>query len=178
MEAAKAGSLCAIGETGLDYHYQHSDRKIQQRFLVRYLQLAAELGLPVIFHCRDAFADLFRIVDAEYPEKGPAILHCFTGTREEAIAVVERGWHLSMSGIVTFKKSEALRETLKEIPLKQLLLETDTPYLAPQSKRGLMNEPAYLLETASCVAAIKGIETQEVAKITRENAIRLFRLPN
>ncbi len=126
----------------------------------------------MIFHCRDAFADLFSIVDAEY--KGPAILHCFTGTAGEASMVLERGWYLSLSGIVTFKKSEALRDIAKMTPLAQLLIETDTPYLAPQSHRGKQNEPAYLPETAQCIAAAKGISVAEVANATSENARKLF----
>lgn len=177
-EAARAGLLCAVGETGLDYYYQHSNRNVQQQFLVRYLHLAAEVGLPVIFHCREAFSDLFRIVDKEYPKKAPAILHCFTGTREEAEGVVERGWHLSISGIATFKKSEELRAVAKEVPLAQLLIETDTPYLSPQSKRGKKNEPAFIVETALCVANARGVTVEEIAQSTRENAIRLFNLSN
>lgn len=174
MKAARDKKLAAIGETGLDYHYQHSDRKTQQHFLVRYLHLAAELKLPVIFHCREAFQDLFTLVDAEYPKKAPAVLHCFTGTQEEADGVLQRGWHLSISGIVTFKKSEELRTIAKTVPLKQLLLETDAPYLAPQSKRGKVNEPAYIGETAACLAAVRGELVAEIAHATRENAMRLF----
>ncbi|HSX10996.1 MAG TPA: TatD family hydrolase, partial [Chlamydiales bacterium] len=141
-EAARAGQLVAVGETGLDYHYAELDREVQKRFLKRYLHLALECQLPVIFHCREAFADLFALTDAEYPQGAPAILHCFTGTVAEAEQVLKRGWCLSLSGIVTFKKSEALREVAKMAPLKQLLIETDTPYLAPQSRRGKPNEPS------------------------------------
>lgn len=173
-EAARAKKLVAIGETGLDYHYQRADRKVQQKFLVRYLHLAAELNMPVIFHCREAFADLFSIVDAEYPKGAPAILHCFTGTREEAEGVLARGWHLSISGIVTFKKSEELRDVAKDIPLSQLLIETDAPFLSPQGMRGKLNEPAFLVETASCLANARGVPIQEIAHATRENGIRLF----
>jgi len=170
--------LVAIGETGLDYHYQHSDRATQRQFLIRYLHLAAKWKRPVIFHCREAFADLFAIADAEYPKRAPAILHCFTGTLEEAEEVWKRGWHLSLSGIVTFKKSETLRLVAKEAPLDQLLIETDTPYLAPQSKRGKPNEPSYLVETAACIAAVRNIPLAELATATRDNAIRLFQLSN
>ena len=171
-EAAIRGDLCAIGETGLDYYYKNLPKDLQKRLLVRYLHLAQRVHLPVIFHCRDAFADLFSIVDTEY--KGPAILHCFTGTAEEASMVLERGWYLSLSGIVTFKKSEALRDIAKMTPLAQLLIETDTPYLAPQSHRGKQNEPAYLPETAQCIAAVKEISVAEVANATSENARKLF----
>jgi TatD DNase family protein len=177
-EAAKNNLLTAIGETGLDYHYHHSDRKIQQAFLIRYLHLAASAKLPVIFHCREAFEDLFSIVDQEYPKEAKAVLHCFTGTQKEAEGVLQRGWYLSLSGIVTFKKSESLREVANFAPLHQLLIETDTPYLSPQSKRGIQNEPAFIVETASCVAEMRKISLASIAKETRENAMRLFRLSN
>ncbi|HEY4254858.1 MAG TPA: TatD family hydrolase [Chlamydiales bacterium] len=177
-KAAAAGQLVAVGETGLDYHYDYSDKKTQGLFLVRYLHLAAEHKLPVIFHCREAFADLFSIVDAEYPKEFSAILHCFTGTMREAEQVIARGWSLSLSGIVTFKKSEELRLVAKEIPLKQLLIETDSPYLAPQSRRGQPNEPAFIGETARCIAALRNESLETVAQATFENASRVFRLPN
>ncbi len=170
--AAREGKLSAVGETGLDYHYDYSPKALQQTFLKRYLRLAAETRLPVIFHCREAFADLFAIADAEYA--GPAILHCFTGTFAEAQGVLKRGWYLSLSGIVTFKKSEMLREAAKLVPLSQLLIETDTPYLAPQSRRGKPNEPAFLPETAACIAEAKGISVDEVARASSENARKAF----
>ncbi len=173
-EAARKGKLCAIGETGLDYHYEHSPKDLQKEFLSRYLRLATERSLPVIFHCREAFSDLFAIADAEY--KGAAVLHCFTGTVDEAKEVLERGWYLSLSGIVTFKKSGRLRDVAKMVPLSQLLIETDTPYLAPQSHRGHPNEPSFLPETAECIANVKGIPIEEVARATSENAGRIFRL--
>lgn len=176
MEAARAGELSAIGETGLDYHYENLNRELQKKYLVRYLHLALECKLPVIFHCREAFQDLFDMTDAEYRPGAPAVLHCFTGTPEEAEQVFARGWHLSLSGIVTFKKSEALREVARMAPLSQLLIETDTPYLAPQSKRGRPNEPAFLPETAALISAVKGLPEAEVAKATFDNAARLFPL--
>lgn len=175
-KAAKEGFFRAIGETGLDYHYKGETKKAQQELLIRYLHLAAECKLPVIFHCREAFLDLFSIVDGEYPKKAPAVLHCFTGTGQEAEEVVARGWHLSLSGIVTFKKSVALQEAAKIVPLSQLLIETDAPYLAPQSKRGKRNEPSFLPETAQKIAALKGVSLEEVARATFENASRLFDL--
>lgn len=174
---ARNGNLIAIGETGLDYFYQHANPQIQQQFLRRYLHLALDTHLPVIIHCREAFNDLFAILDAEYTVNGthaPGILHCFTGTITEAEQVIKRGWFLSLSGIVTFKKSEALREVAKMVPLSQLLIETDTPYLAPQTKRGSTNEPSYLPETAAAIAAAKNISLEEVAAATTTNAERLF----
>lgn len=174
-KAARSKELVAVGETGLDYHYEHSPIDLQKQFLVKYLLLAAETKLPVIFHCREAFSDLFSIVDYEYPKTAPAILHCFTGSVQEAEEVLKRGWFLSLSGIVTFKKSETLREVAKMVPLSQLLIETDTPYLAPQSQRGKQNEPAFIVETARYIANLKNISLEEVAKATFENAVSLLK---
>lgn len=174
---ARNGDLVAVGETGLDYHYTHSDRTIQKDFLGRYLHLALECHLPVVIHCREAFVDFFEILDAEYVVDGrhaPGVLHCFTGTIEEAENVWKRGWYLSLSGIVTFKKSEELREVARLAPLDQLLIETDTPYLAPQGHRGKLNEPAFVVETAAQIAAVRGIPLAELAAATTANAKRLF----
>lgn len=168
-KAATEKKLVAIGETGLDYYYEKESKKEQQELLIRYLHLAQKLHLPVIFHCREAFEDLFKITDQEY--KGKAILHCFTGTLEEAKEVIKRNWYLSISGIVTFKKSEALREVVKEIPLENLLIETDAPYLAPHSQRGRSNEPSFLVETAQMIAQIKAISLEKVKEATFKNAL-------
>lgn len=173
-KCARQNLLVAIGETGLDYHYKELDPQIQKKFLIPYLHLAAECHLPVIFHCREAFHDLFAIADLEYPRTANAILHCFTGTPNEAEEVIKRGWYLSFSGIVTFKNSASLREVAKFVPLSKLLIETDTPFLAPQSKRGKPNEPSFLPEIAACIADVKKISVEEVAKSTSENATRLF----
>ena len=116
---ARAGDLVAVGETGLDYHYQHSPRELQQQFLRRYLRLALDCRLPLVVHCREAFADLFSILDREYVIEGqhaPGVLHCFTGSVEEADQLIARGWYLSLSGIVTFKKSQELREVARRAP--------------------------------------------------------------
>lgn len=178
---ARKGDLVAIGETGLDYHYQHSSPEIQKKYLRLYLRLALECNLPVVIHCREAFKDFFEILDSDYrlgEKYGPGVLHCFTGTLEEAEQVINRGWYLSLSGIVTFKNSEELRLVAKRVPINQLLIETDAPYLAPQSKRGKVkaNEPAFLVETAEVIAKSKGIPLEELAQATRENACRLFKI--
>lgn len=175
QKMAQEKKLIAIGETGLDYHYEHSPKAIQKREYVRYLHLALENRLPIIIHCRNAFSDLFDIADQEYRD-APLLLHCFTGTEEEAQKAVERNWSLSFSGIITFKKSEALRQALKKIPLSHLLVETDTPFLAPQSKRGLPNEPSFLPETVATLAALKNISLEEAAKATFDNASRFFNI--
>lgn len=176
---AKSGQLVAIGETGLDYYYNHSNPEIQKKFLIRYLHLALENKLPVVIHCREAFSDFFQILDQEYivnKSHAPGVLHCFTGTIKEAEEVLKRGFYLSLSGIVTFKKSIELQEVAKMVPLNQLLIETDTPYLAPQSKRGKPNEPSFILETAAFIAKLKGISTEELLKATSQNTSTLFSL--
>lgn len=178
-EAARNGKLAAVGETGLDYYYEHSNRDLQKQFLIRYLLLALECNLPVVIHCREAFADFFEILDAEYMVNGKharGVLHCFTGTMAEAEEVIKRDWMLSMSGIVTFKKSVELQEVAKQVPLSQLLIETDTPYLAPQKHRGKPNEPSYVVETAAFIAQLRGITVEEVAQTTTANATRLFNI--
>lgn len=180
VKYAQNGKLVAIGETGLDYHYNYSDPKIQQIFLRQYLQLALETKLPVIIHCRKAFQDFFRILDEEYKinnRYGPGVLHCFTGSLEEAQEVLSRGWYLSLSGIVTFKKSTELKEVARIVPLNRLLIETDSPYLAPQSRRGKKNEPSFLPETAALIASIKGTSIEQLAEATTKNAQSLFSLP-
>lgn len=178
--AARSGNLIAIGETGLDYHHHHASKQMQQRFLRRYLELALECGLPVIIHCREAFTDFFQILRQNYRlngKVGPGVLHCFTGTLEEAEEVLDHGFYLSLSGIVTFKKSEQLREVARLVPLDRLLIETDAPYLAPQSKRGKLNEPAFLEETAKILADVKKISLAEISSHTTSNAKALFKLP-
>ena len=178
--AARKGDLVAVGETGLDYHYNHSPRSIQQKFLVEYCALALECDLPLIIHCRDAFADLVALIRAHYckgGQPGPGVLHCFTGTLEEAKQVLELGWHLSFSGIATFKKSNSLRQVAAYVPLDRLLVETDAPYLAPQSRRGKRNEPSFIVETIACLGAVKGISSAYLADATARNARSLFRLP-
>jgi len=173
--AARKGCLSAIGETGLDYHYTHSDKETQKAFLIRYFDLAIQTKLPLIFHCREAFFDLFALSDSHYRHQS-AVLHCFTGSLEEAKGCLERGWLISFSGIVTFKKSAALREVATYVPLDRMLIETDAPYLAPHSKRGKLNEPGYIRETAACIAAVKGISVEEVAQATGDNVRKMFAL--
>lgn len=176
---AQEGNMIAIGETGLDYHYKHSPEKIQKEYFVKHLKLALKYHLPVIIHCREAFKDFFHILDNEFVHNGrhmPGVLHCFTGTIKDAVEVIERGWYLSLSGIVTFRKSEELREVARLVPLNQLLIETDAPYLAPHSKRGHPNEPSYVVETAQCIASARGIPLEDLAHATYNNMLQLFKL--
>lgn len=176
---ARKGNLIAVGETGLDYFYEHSPKEIQQQFLRRYLELARACKLPVVIHCREAFKDFFTILDSCYTEQGrhlPGVLHCFTGTVAEAKEVCHRGWYVSFSGIITYKKSDALRDVVKQVPLEKILVETDSPFLAPQSRRGKSNEPAFIRETVEKIAAIKEVPFETVARQTSLNACLLFGL--
>ena len=174
-EAALKGQLVALGETGLDYFYEHSPKAVQQAFLTRYFALGQKVDLPIVFHCREAFEDLFAIADSEWKGRS-ALIHCFTGTLDEARGLLDRGWYLSLSGIVTYKKSEALREVASFVPLDRLVIETDRPYLSPQSHRGKQNEPAFVRETAEKIAEVKQISLDEVVEQTAKNASTFFRL--
>ena len=176
-KAALEGKLVAVGETGLDYYYEHSKKEMQQEFFIKYMELARRAKLPLIIHCRDAFDDFFDLVDAHYPEKKAGVLHCFTGTVRDAEKLIERDWYLSFSGIITFKKSEELREVVSITPLEQMFIETDAPYLAPQSRRGKVNEPSYVIETAEMIAKVKNLSLTEVQQKTFSNAQSFFKRP-
>lgn len=168
-------SLVAIGETGLDYFYEHSPKEKQQEAFRRYIGLAKKHQLPLVIHCREAFTDLFRIFDEE-KYQGKAVLHCFTGTFEEAMEGIKRGFFVSFSGIITFKKSESMRGVALKLPVSQILVETDCPYLAPQSRRGSRNEPAFLIETAELLANLKDLSFEKFCEITSANTKTLFNL--
>lgn len=179
VDAAKKGLLVAIGETGLDYYREEYSKALQKEFFIKHLQLANEVDLPLVIHCRDAFADFFDILDGECRHEGQwraGVLHCFTGNMEDAEQLVKRGWYVSFSGIITFNKSEVLREIAREIPLENILIETDSPWLAPHPYRGKTNEPSYVIETAKTIAQVKGISFEEVAQTTFKNTQHLFRL--
>jgi TatD DNase family protein len=172
---ARQKKLVAIGETGLDYFYDYSPKKTQQKWLTQYLELAVETNLPVVIHCRDAFSDLFAITENSYKER-PLLLHCFTGTISEAKQALDRGWMISFSGIVTFKKSTQLQEAAAYVPMSHLVVETDSPYLAPQSKRGQTNEPSFLKETAKFVADLKKVDFANFCHTTRANTKKFFHI--
>ena len=174
--AAEKNELVAIGETGLDYFYEHSSKEKQKEFFIKYINLAIEHSLPLIIHCRDAFDDFFNIIDKHYPYKEKGVLHCFTGTMEDAEKLIERGWYISFSGIITFKKSHELKEVVKKVPLERLLIETDSPYLAPQSHRGKTNEPSFIEEIAHMITELKKIPLKEVLDQTKQNTTKLFKL--
>lgn len=176
--AAKEGKLVAIGETGLDYFYTNSEPEKQKEALIRHILLAKETNLPLVIHCREAFKDFYSILDIHGKDGPRGVLHCFTGTQQEADEALKRDWYISFSGIITFKKSEALRDVVKNTPIEKILIETDAPYLAPQSQRGKSNEPAFVIETAATIAQVKNLSVDEVAHITTGNAHTLFKLGN
>lgn len=163
----------AIGEIGLDYFYDHSPHEVQIRVFERQLALAAATGLPVSIHCRDAFDDCLRILaTSNPPQRG--VFHCFTGRREEAERILELGWYLSFSGMLTFAKADALREVAAWAPAERVLIETDAPFLAPVPHRGRRNEPAFLPATAARLAQLRGWSLEQTAQQTRDNFLRLF----
>lgn len=173
-KTAEEKQLVAIGETGLDYYYEHSAKKRQKEIFSRYIALANEVNLPIIIHCRDAFDDVEDMLVAEC--KTRVMMHCFTGTVEEAKRAINRGWYISLSGIVTFNKSISLQEVASIIPAELLLIETDSPYLAPQGFRGKKNEPAYIKITAEFMANLRGVSVDALAHQTAENTKTLFNL--
>ncbi len=177
QKAAREGKLFAIGETGLDYYYEHSRRDLQRIFLQKYFELARHSGLNVVIHCRgdQAFTELFEIAEEQViiPK---CLLHCFTGNSSQAKQAIKHGWQISLSGILTFKKSEQLRQVVKEIPLEYLQIETDSPYLAPQSKRGETNEPSFIGEVAEEIAKVKGVPLEQVCAETYKNSCSFFQL--
>jgi TatD DNase family protein len=164
--------VVAIGEIGLDYHYDHSPRPVQRAVFERQLVLARDLGLPVSIHCRDAFEDCFAALAALPPPGG--VFHCFTGGEPEAARALDLGLYLSFSGMLTFPKLATLREVARAAPADRILVETDAPYLAPVPHRGHRNEPAFVRATAAALAALRGVSLEEIAASTAGNFHRLF----
>jgi TatD DNase family protein len=164
-----------IGEAGLDYHYDRAPREIAHRVFRTHIAAARESGLPLVIHARDADADVAAILEDEMG-KGTfkALLHCFTSSRQLAETAVALGLSISFSGVLTFKKSDELREIARDVPEDRLLVETDAPFLAPVPFRGKRNEPAFVTETAKVLADVKGLSEAELAAITTANALRLF----
>jgi TatD DNase family protein len=168
--------VIAWGEIGLDYHYDNSPRDAQRVAFTTQLQMARERRLPVVIHTREAEPDTLAILGEEWRDSGlGGIIHCFTGTRAFAEAAIELGFLISLSGVVTFKKAEDLRDTAKHLPLDKILIETDSPFLAPVPYRGKRNEPAYVIETARCLAELRGTQPEEIGRVTSENFKRLFK---
>ena len=172
---AKHSKIVAIGEAGLDYHYDNSPRDAQEKSFRRHIAAARETKLPLVIHSRDCDADMARILEEETGKGAfPAVLHCFTGGRDLAFKAMDLGLHISFTGILTFKRSEELRTIAKDLPGERILVETDAPYLAPLPYRGKRNEPSYIVETAKVLAATRRLSVEEIAAQTTENFFRLF----
>lgn len=175
VRLAQHPKVVAIGEAGLDYHYQHSTPEAQAEGFRRHIAAARETGLPLEIHTREADEDTIRILEDEHAKGAfPAILHCFTGGRALAMRAVELGLYVSFSGVVTFKKTDALRAIAADVPLDRILVETDAPFLAPIPYRGKTNEPSYVALTAAALAEIRGLSREALAAATTENFFRLF----
>jgi TatD DNase family protein len=172
---SRAPKVVALGEAGLDYHYDNSPREAQELGFRTHIAAARETGLPLVIHSREADNDVARILEEEMGKGGfTAVLHCFTGGRELARRAVALGHFVSFTGILTFKNSDALRAIAAELPADRILVETDAPYLAPGKLRGKRNEPAYVVETAKVLAETRGVSLEDVARQTTANFYRLF----
>ena len=171
--ALEEKKLIAIGETGLDYHYMYSSAEVQQQAFSKQLQLAVDLNLPVIMHSREAETDTLNILQ-EIPVPPLGVAHSFTSSFEMAKTLIEMGWYIGINGIVTFKNAEELREVVSWLPLDRLLLETDSPFLAPTPFRGKPNKPAHIPAIATFIAELRGISLEQLSEQTSANAQRLF----
>ena len=168
-------SLVGSGEIGLDFYWDDTFKKEQIEVLTEQLHWAKELGLPVSIHTRNAFHEMFKVLDHEQDGRLAGVMHCFNGTYDEAKTAISYGFHLGLGGVITYKNC-GVKEFLAEIPMEKIVLETDDPYLPPVPYRGQRNEPAYIVKTAEKVAEIYGVTIEEICKITTENAIKLFKL--
>ncbi|WP_226646577.1 TatD family hydrolase [Microbulbifer variabilis] len=174
IEMAGRPKVVALGETGLDYYYSTETKETQQQSFIAHLQAAGQVGLPVIVHTRDAREDTIQLIREHGNLQTAGVLHCFTESWEMAKAALDLNYYVSLSGIVTFKNAEDLRDVARKLPLDRLLVETDSPYLAPIPYRGKPNIPAYVREVAEFIAELRGISYGQLAEITTENFLRLF----
>ncbi len=174
-----SGRVVALGEIGLDYHYDHSPRDTQREVFARQLRMAREVNLPVIIHSREADEETVEVIRAEASASGggrAGVMHCFSGSLSMAEQVLELGFMISFAGNITFKKAEPLREVARHVPFDRLLIETDCPYMSPVPLRGRRNEPAHVVETARCLAALRGVEAEEIGRFTSANFARFFQI--
>jgi len=176
-ELAQSRKVVAIGETGLDFHYLHSPADAQEAALRRHLELAGELELPVVIHCRDGEQRVMEIVGEVGMPRAGGVIHCFTGDIGAARGFVELGFYVSFSGIITFRNANAVRAAAAAVPDDAVMVETDAPYLAPEPLRGKRNEPAFVVRIAEVLAHLRGVATERLAAQAAANASRLFRLP-
>lgn len=176
VAAAANPKVVGLGETGLDYYYNHSDRDAQVRAFEAHIEAAQETGLPLIIHTRDADKDTAALLTSAYKQKAMnGLLHCFTSGMDLALQALDIGFYISFSGIVTFKNAESIRETAKAVPLNRILVETDAPYLAPVPERGKVNEPSFVRHTAQYLADLKGMPLADFAAQTSANARTVFK---
>ncbi|MFA9500219.1 TatD family hydrolase [Mannheimia sp. E30BD] len=176
FEFAQDPKVVAIGETGLDYHYTPETKALQQSLFVQQIDIANKLNKPLIIHTRSAREDTMDMLEQNNAEKCGGVLHCFTEDWTMAKRALDIGFYISISGIITFRNAEELRDVVKKVPLDRLLVETDSPYLAPIPYRGKPNQPAYVRETCEYVATLKGVSTEKFARITTENVQNLFKI--
>jgi TatD DNase family protein len=176
---AEHARVVAIGETGLDRHWDTTPFPVQIDYFARHLELGRKLNRPVVIHCREAEGDVLRMLRAAFEQHGPirGVMHSFTGDAVLAEACLGMGLYLSFAGMLTYKNAAALRETARTVPLDRLLIETDSPYLSPMPLRGRRNEPAHVIHTAACLAAVQGVPLDKLAEQTTLNARALFGLP-
>ncbi len=175
IERTSHPKVIGIGETGLDYHYEKSDRETQKKSLLEHIKASRETGLPLIVHTRDADEDTIAMLSTEMSTgRFPGLIHCFTSSKHLADKAVELGMSISLSGIISFKNAQAIRDALADVPLDRLLVETDAPYLAPVPHRGKRNEPSFTIHTNKILAEVKGISEEECARLTTDNFFRLF----
>ncbi|MCR8850974.1 TatD family hydrolase [Rossellomorea sp. SC111] len=175
-ELSQHPKVVAIGEMGLDYHWDKSPKDVQKEVFRKQIQLAKKVKLPIVIHNREATQDIVDILREEGAEEVGGIMHCFSGSPEIAQECVEMNFYISLGGPVTFKNAKKPKDVAKEIPLEKLLIETDCPYLAPHPYRGKRNEPAYVKLVAEQIAELKEVSIEEVEKITTENAMKLFNI--
>jgi TatD DNase family protein len=178
LELVQTGRFMALGETGLDRHWNDTPFPQQEEFFVRHLELSRQSGLPVVIHCREAEADMLRVLRTQFDQHGPlhGVMHSFVGDRAMAEACLAMGLYLSFAGMLTYKNAAALREVAATVPLDRILVETDSPYLAPVPLRGKRNEPGNVVHTATCLAGLHGLELRQLAERTSANARALFAL--
>jgi TatD DNase family protein len=178
LRLVNSEKVVAVGETGLDRHWDYTPLPQQEEFFARHLQLAREKNLAVVIHCREAEADIVPMLRADFQQHGPVrgVMHSFTGDWTTAEACLAMGLYISFAGMVTYKNAQNLREVAARVPLDRLLVETDSPYLSPVPLRGKRNEPANVVHTVACLAALRNIELGVLARQTTDNALRLFKI--
>ena len=175
-ELTSHAKVIAVGETGLDYYYNHSPHEVQRRVFTQFIHMARETGLPIVVHERDAAQEVAELLRSEGGRELHGVIHCFTGNYEAACDYLDLGFYLSFTGIITFKNAEPLRQVVRQVPLEKMFVETDSPFLTPVPHRGKRNEPAYVRLVAETVASVKNISLEDVARVTTENVQNLFKI--